>query len=399
MKVTASSVARVAQCRPSVVLPATLFLSSSPASARGQVIHTFLENCLNLGREAALDLVPAEYLETCEVIDVQRLPASKPDQWAAEVALAWDWSTGKARELGRGLGRDYEVLEGTEVAGTLDTLSLSAELVHVYDYKTGWADLGPVLNSWQLRTYGLMAARTYDKPAAEIGFIRLRPDGTPWFDTVTMSERELDAFEVELRTLLEEASRLRLADVRNLEFREGPLCRFCPGFSRCPAKVSLAASLASPNSALGEITPEVAAKAWERLALARDVLDQVESAVREYALHHPITLSNGKTLGPVEVAKETVALVDEAQAWLAKEFGPDVAAEAVEVKRTMTWEGLKDALRPWVERTPGAGITKVTTTVRERLRGLATDDGRSVVAVSKSRVVKEHKPKQLKEGT
>lgn len=398
MKVTASGVARVAQCRPSVVLPATLYLSSSPASQRGQVIHTFLENVRNFGREAALDLVPDEYIDTCEVIDVQRLPAAKPEQWAAEVALAWDWSTGKARELGRGLGRDYEVVDGTEIAGTLDTLSLSADLVHVWDYKTGWADLGPVLNSWQLRTYGLMAARAYDKPAAEIGFIRLRPDGTPWFDAVTMSEMELDAFELELRTLLEEASRLRLSDVRQLEFGEGPLCRHCPAFERCPAKVSLAAALASPSDHLGEITPDVAAKAWERLALAREVLDRVEGAVREYAFHHPIALANGKVLGPVEVPKETVALVDEAQAWLAKEFGPDVAAAAVEVKRSMTWDGLKEALRLWVDRTPGAGITKVVATVRERLRGLATEDGRSVVAVSKSRVVKEHKPKQLKEG-
>lgn len=79
----------------------------------------------------------------------------------AEVAFAFDWSTGTSRVLGKNIGRKYRQAGKTddEIAGSADFVIRLPDVVHVYDWKTGRAVTDSV---WpQMEWLGLFAARAY----------------------------------------------------------------------------------------------------------------------------------------------------------------------------------------------------------------------------------------------
>jgi hypothetical protein len=289
---TGSGVERAAICLASAVLPRTE--TRSDDANRGHVIHAYLQAVNEHGREAALALVPDDMRAACEAIDLSRLPVD-PSRFAAEVAFAFDTATGKARELGRGIGRRYEC-SPTEVAGTSDVIALlDDDAVLVDDYKSGWSRRPRASESLQLRFYALAGARAYGRSRAVVRLTRIMEDGEVWVDEAALDAFDLDSFAADLGALasqIEEARKLYAEGVEP-DMAEGAHCRWCPAFSRCPAKCALLAA----DPACAAITPEGAARAYERIKLHRQALDAAEEILRDYARANPIPLPDGTVYG------------------------------------------------------------------------------------------------------
>lgn len=120
------------------VLPAPQRLGSGEPARQGRVMHKFLLDRLSMGADAALELVPEEDRDAMALIDLDALEVD-PTGWIGEVAFAYDWVSGSARELSRGIGdRNYQGLAPTELPGTSDLVSLSPQPdgpVYIRDYK------------------------------------------------------------------------------------------------------------------------------------------------------------------------------------------------------------------------------------------------------------------------
>lgn len=402
MKVSMSGLPRIAQCAASAVL-ARVHEISRPFADRGKALHRFLQLVPQVGRDKAVSLVDEEWREDAACIDVSRLPASRPESFAAEVSWAYDWKTGKAREIGRDLDRAYETLlepGDVEIPGTADSVGLYEDLVFVLDYKFGWRDLGDAGNSWQLKGLALAAARATGRRAARVAFVRIREDGSPWFQVADFSEADLDAAELDVNDLMVsvEAFARRIADGQRLEavdVHEGPACHYCPAFDRCPAKVSLAARLADPVKLLEPLpvlTPALATQLLARLDLIDEVVGRVREKLEDYARTSPIALGDGRFWGPCEKRIDTID-AERAQPIIEQLYGGDVGREAVEQPPLkMTKEALREGLRLYVKRTPGSKITTVFDRAVEQLRKAG--------AVKEVRRVefRAFRPKQLPKG-
>jgi hypothetical protein len=106
----------------------------------GNAIHSFLEDVVNRGAEEALARVEDPAVQAiCEQIDLGGLSLEGGGAWAAEVTYAWNFRTGEARELGRGLKRNYGARTPDEIVLTVDRVSLLGDdALIVGDYKTGY---------------------------------------------------------------------------------------------------------------------------------------------------------------------------------------------------------------------------------------------------------------------
>jgi RecB family exonuclease len=394
MKLTGSGFGRAEKCPASTFLPHVLE-QSSHASARGSAIHRFLCLVAEVGRDAALALIEEEHRETCAIIELDALPHSTPDAWGCEVAFAWDSQADTARELYRGSGaREYGELAEHEVAGTADLVGLADEgkTVIILDVKTGWAPLGPPAESLQLLFYAVAAARAYGAEKAVVGFVRLT-DGYPVYQYATVDGLDLELAAERLKRVLFDA---RMAEVdygatNQVTPVAGDHCTYCPAFSRCPAKVTLARELAVQSLSLDptQLTPVLdvttAAAVIERLWAVQELLKRVESVVDEFARAHPVTLSDGRVYGAIETSKESFDAALGGKA-LAQKFGVSVAAECVEVSSTLTKAAIKRALAKVAEKT-GGKVTHLEREAHEAIR----DAGASRVAVFTQ--VKAFKPK------
>ena len=97
----------------------------NPWAGTGVSLHSFLEDCSNLGRDKALEKVPADLRRRCEAIEVEKLPVG--GTWRAELAIAYDIAKDSARLLGQGLNRNYGKLAETEIPITLDAANFDKE--------------------------------------------------------------------------------------------------------------------------------------------------------------------------------------------------------------------------------------------------------------------------------
>jgi hypothetical protein len=370
-------------------------------------IHKYLADVVTLGDfQAALDLVPPEFTADCKSIDLHRLPASKPDQYVAEVAWAYNWELGEARELYRhNAERIYDVDREKELPGTADLVSLSGDYVDVDDYKTGFADLGPVANLWQMRLYALMASRTYGRECARVRIIRLRPDGVPFFEAAEFTKEQLEDFALEVRDVMHAAQSvedgLEAAGYESLSlnrFTEGPHCDRCPVFKRCPAKVALVASLGNGTSSFlttdttADLTaPGVAAKVYQRIRDVQKVLAVVDAQLREHIFHHgPIELGSGYLYGPQERRVETV-LPEKARPLLEGRFGRQLVDSVEKTVTSISIGDLEDAVKAWCEANPPAKKGATWQSTRELLRG--TTEAEAAVTARSDVVFTKFKPK------
>lgn len=117
-------------------------------------------------------------------LDAQDFPTAPQ----AEVAFAYDWSTGTSRVIGKNIGRKYRQHGKTddEIAGSADFVVREGGVVHVYDWKTGKAVTDSV---WpQMEWLGLFAARAYG-----VESVVLRPLHVTDYGIEDGMRRELDA--------------------------------------------------------------------------------------------------------------------------------------------------------------------------------------------------------------
>jgi hypothetical protein len=263
----------------------------------------------------------------------------------AEVAIAYDLATGRARVLGVGLGRHYGALAPTEIPGTIDLLAIAPGRLVVVDHK-GYLDVGGAEQNEQIGFYALAAARAYgiDDVTVAVSYEARRP-----------SIGELDALDhdalharlVRLRDRIA-MQRATVASGRMPDVSESANCRYCPGSHACPAKVALVRRLVTGGEAddlelMLPLDDDTAREAYVRLGHAKNLLKRIERAIYARAADAPIPLGDGRFFGRrtkpgnEELNGEVVHQV------LVEKYG--VATADTAVTREATKTSLKEALR------------------------------------------------------
>jgi hypothetical protein len=373
---TISGLERAMACQSSVLLPQTKSAMTTHAHY-GTVVHAFLKDCNLRGRDEALADAPAEHREALAQIDTTRLPLD-PKRWTPEISYAYGPESDTARELARGDGsRNYP----TEplLFGTADLVGLTDEAVIIIDWKGPHATLTPAKDNWQLKGYGLAAARAYGRQKA-IGILaRILDNGLPFFDAAEYGMFELDSAAEAIRALW-----VKLKAGIAGEPHEGEWCKWCPAFAACPAKVSLAVALGAGAPGFAHLDQNTAKAVYERSKSARAVLDRVDAALEDFARQHPIDLGNGFIYGEKLQPKESLdPLLSEPVLRAAGLQG------AIQTIPRLTKDALEDEVRKQLA-TSGAKRGTLGKTVSSVLAALR---GCGAATTAKQRIVTRFKPK------
>lgn len=372
---TGSALERADACPASCALPQVR--STSVYAEAGTQRHKYLELIQGgATKEEALAQIPEEHRPLCAAIDVEALPAG----CAAEVAFALDVDTGAARELGRGINRDYSQVRPNEIALTVDLVGLSGEAVYIGDYKGPWATVTPAARNHQVRAGALAACRAYGRDHALVEIIRLREDGTPWRDIAELDTFDLDAFAYDLQVLRDRvlAARAVVEAGGVPDVAEGDHCRYCPAWHACPAKSSALVRVATgadlePLATLPALSPELAGVAWERVRAAESLVKRLKAMARAaIAEAGPagVPLSNGKRLR--EVITEGNLKLDGRIAYqvIRELHGQDLAEDAIDIDASQA--AMKRALARAQQagtipaRGATAALKAILTTIEER---------------------------------
>lgn len=298
------------QCAASAALP-QVREPAGAAADKGTAIHTYITNAAAVGRDCALAGVPPEYRDACSAIDLDGLRAPYGDvQWESEVALAFDTATGKARELGRNIGRDYRAAP-TEIVGTADLIGAGHDRLVIVDIKTGRAEQAPAAEHWQLRTLAAIAARLAGCSQAEVAIAQLHSDGTWRHDRATLYAIDLEGDLDRLVTLHERVTYLKLAVAagRQVDVTMGPHCQYCPSLPHCPGQMALVKALPETVEAASKsesLTPELAAQAWQALVHYEALTKRLRAGLEAYARQYPFALPDGRVVRETETTREYV---------------------------------------------------------------------------------------------
>lgn len=419
-RLTISGMPRAVYCPASEVIPHAADRREAHAATRGRVLHQYLRDVILLGREEALRRSPSEHYLACEILEIDRLPASEPDLYIPEIAIAYDWENDTAREINRGIdSRDYGPLSATEIAGRADVASVSIvngrRYVIVYDYKSGHSWLGSPARSIQLGMYALALARLWDCEGAFVAFIRLRADGTPFYD-----QAELDFTALLALAALVKRTMLRIAELRasppktwsEPDLTIGDWCKYCPTKRQCPEWNAEASAMiqAFPGSekdalllgAAGkarevpaespriEIGPDNARRFYFRRLILTWMFDELDAAMKLYAEDNPIELGDGRIWGPVEQDRESFKL-ERGIAVLGARFGPDLAEMSVKSVPELTKASMERGAKVYIEQHPELQL-KATPLVRDMVDALRK--GGAAMVKTEVRWY-AHKPKQL----
>ena len=345
-----SGAERALACPASTFLPQVGRLTNAAAES-GTAQHAFLQMCSEFGRDKALALVATRekylpYLEICEAIQVDKLPT----ELAHEVAFAFNMRTGEARELGRNIGRDYAKYKvgKSEIPLSIDVVGVNPDAVYVGDYKTGRLEVTEPSRNIQLGLAALCAARCYGRDAAVVEIIKPgRDGGAPFSETA-----ELDVFDLdELAARFKAWPGRHKSDCLKSATDPAPVtigshCRFCPSYSFCPAKTSLAIRVGTGEELREmhtELTRETAARVYLRAKAAKEFLNKIFEAIYGMAQQEPIEFSPGQFLGKhTKTGNEKLegAIVHDVMSEL---YTPQVANAACEF--TSSKAGIKRALR------------------------------------------------------
>lgn len=303
---SASQWNRVMRCTAAAILPQVDI--KTEYTEAGTVRHRYLERIPQVGKEQALAEVPTEWKDLCAKIDLARLPLD-PSAWAQEVAFAYDVVSDTARELGRGLGRNYPQLSAWEIAGTADVVGLDEKSVTILDYK-GRTRLGPAFDNWQLRVLGLAAARAYKREQVTAGLVYI-DDGQPSFELTDFGPFDLDTFATQISERVE-----KIMATAEPDCSVGGHCSGCPSFVHCPAQTKLVRVLATGVlEDFGKVQPlsiQSAARAYEQLRAVKHVCGVIEKRLVAFAQEMGgFPLSDGRYYGPVDGPER---IVDHAKA-------------------------------------------------------------------------------------
>ncbi len=347
MNFTGSSIGRVMACPSSEALPHIDFYNDFADA--GLARHKYLQHVDRLGVEEALLLVPSEHRDMCREIDIEDMPLGL----SVEVAFAWDWETGIARELGMELDRDYSDCSETEIAGTLDVVGVG-DLVHrgdllkdwiyVGDYK-GWQHV-PAKDNTQLLFGALCSTQVYGKSSALVEIINVR-DGHNW-----RSKSRVDMFAIVMFARRLKATALEVLAIKSgkqpIAVREGKHCRYCPAKDSCPAKVGLLRSMINGQEA-DELEMQLplddnnARHAYKNLQLMKSITRRAETLIYAFAAERPIDLGNGMMFGSYEKLGNEILDGDITYEVIREAHGQEAADIAM--KRKATKSGIKKAIR------------------------------------------------------
>ena len=336
--ITASQLERLHNCPGGYWLPQIRL--TSKAAERGTAIHEFLAT-VHGNREAAIEAVPEEWREFCELIDVDALPVN----CSAEVAYSCNAVTLVAGCHGnlavsrnypnRNPGEPSDWFYGTaDVVGSLD----GGRRGFVADFFTGRAALKKD-RQLDFLAYCIHKAHHYD--TVEVEAIKIGFNGRPWRERRTLDTIDLAAIGESIRELAVRVGGARMAPLQKLA--EGEHCHFCLAFTHCPAKTSMIRHLAGGDETqvmqtILPLSPETAGIAYERLQLAKSVVRRIEqacyAALGEFG---ELPLPNGNVLKKViEPGNERITDSVVAVQLLRTTHGDAAVDECAELKVTKT---------------------------------------------------------------
>lgn len=350
--ITMSATDRLLQCQHWRYRPHSR--ETTERSELGTAAHAYLFAVLTQGVEAARAHVLPEFQSLMDTIEISELPACRPDRWAGEVALAWDWRADTARELGRGLARAYVGLGPTELPGTPDLVGLTDDdAVAILDWKVGWIRSRPK-QLGQLRSYALAACRAYGRSRARVGTVNPLLNRVVWDE---LTEEDLAEHAVALANALD-------AD-RDETPVQGPWCTYCPAFDACDAKRALLCAAADQLEVNATVTDEVCVRALEQLQMLEGAIKRAWKLLEERATAAPFHGPDGRVWGPVQEPGND-SIKPEAYAWLKEKYGVEVATTAA--KFEVTKGRLTSALRAHGRNVPGFKLAEAERTCLSGLR-------------------------------
>lgn len=267
--------------------------------------------------------------------------------WRAEVAFAYDVSTGEGREIGQGIGREYGPLGPFEVAGTADVIGRKGSALVVVDKKS-YGEVTAAADNPQVRFLALAAARAYGASCADVG-ITHELNALDW--------AELDAFELDVIALAVRATVVAVAkamhDARQgitPTFTTGRQCRWCAGFDACPKQRELAElvrtdalSLRVEAGGLPLVNDDDAAAAYALSKRLGMLLARMKEMLAARAKDRPIPLPGGMLYGYVTGEGNEQIDGDVAYEVIRDVYGQSVADAAV--SREATKKGIREALK------------------------------------------------------
>jgi hypothetical protein len=332
VKPSASALPRLFACPGSAAVPQARV--TSVWSDAGEERHGAREDAVKTGR---LDDLP----------DAVRKLIKPGAVVSAEVAVAYDIATGKARQLGVGIGRDY-VVGPTEIPGTMDLLIVHDGRVTIVDYK-GWQGADDADQNEQTMFYALATSIIYDVGEVDIAIAQ---EGRDTCDVATLDVLEFDALATRLKRLLgaieEQQSRVlagRLPDVS-----QGDHCRYCPARASgsCPADNALLVRLVDGSEAnaldmMKPLSDETASEAYRRWKQATSLLKSIGAALYARAKERPIPVGGGKVFTARASKGNRQLDGKKLHEIVARRYGQHIANAAVTLEATQTQ--LTEALR------------------------------------------------------
>jgi hypothetical protein len=361
---TASKLGLLEACPAAGALPA-VWTEANDAMRAGTARHRFIERAAEIGRDAALDEVPADapWREQCEALDLDTLPRGEH-----EVAYAVDVATDTARRLGAWLGRAYDV-SASEVSGTADLIAApSAERPRwlVVDFK-GDEEVEPAGVNLQLGFFALCLARLHQVDEVDVAIVYLRHGGGMRWDRATLGPFDLEAVAERLRGIAARiaAASAVLAAGGTPDVSMGLHCRRCPALLACPAQTAAArALLAAPptNDALAQATHDEAGAAWVQVKVLGELADRLRAVLGARAEVSGLPLPGGERLVPVETNRRALVM-EKAEPVLRARFGAQVDSL---VERSLRTDAVAKLAR---QLAPGKGVKKVEEELWGQLAG------------------------------
>ncbi len=379
-QLTVSSLNRVMKCRPSApgVLPSARE-ESSEAAQNGTAVHAYLDACIKIGREQALEQCSERWPDmepTFAAIDLSQIPAGQPDKFQSELAFAIEMVSGDVQIIDPHDESHHYIppdAVGHWLYGTADVVGVGEDHVLVYDYKTGRAPLGMASNSWQLKALAYAAATVYGKGKAIVALIRIIPDRPPVYYSAEFDAFELAKIGHDLRELSAYLRRQKTSS--EMIYAPGDHCRYCPALRFCTANLLTVAALSAGNIP-GDIpellAPELAGRAWSNIKLLEEYIERAKTTLKHIAESTPLILPNGTHLAAVEQIRESVDAEIAREVLLGMDF-EDAARTAVESVLKTSKDAIKKALRE--EGLKGKPLTEAYEEAlrRIRVRGGATE--------------------------
>lgn len=364
------------KCISSYLLPRVEYLPEQDQE-EGNTMHEFLRHIGAEGpdaRQAALDAIadddPAKQL--AHDFDVTLIPRGGDH----EVAMAWNPDTGEGRVLGHDIKRRY-VEHGADLArefvGSTDYGGkLADNRALVIDYKRSW-QIDSARNSEQLHMLAVMEAAIVGADEVVAAHLILRGEKPRW-DIAEYDSMMLAGFRSDFRDLAADLRRRQpIEDLEHANVVENPHCRYCPAFSRCPAKIGLVRNLPIFDKRplqLGLGEAEMAA-AWQAVQKVKGILKRLEKEIEGYARDKPLNLGETELkLAPGD-PREKVTDAASVMRFLATHYDEQTGLGAIGMTKSAITESVKD----WARRTGapvGTTAERALTVLREA--GLLTKE-------------------------